>query len=59
MAHFVAYERTFLTIYDNQMKSKQIQKNVGKIGVPEFNLHPVIWIQVIKAICTLSTNLTL
>ena len=23
------------------MKSKHIQRNVGKIGVPELNLHPV------------------
>ena len=28
-------------MYNNQMKSKQIQRNVGKIGVPELNLHPV------------------
>ena len=40
MAHFVAYECTFLTI-ENQMKSKKIQINVGKIGVPELNLYPV------------------
>ena len=37
--HFVAYECTFLTMYNNQMKSKQIQRNVGKIGVPELHLH--------------------
>ena len=52
VAHFVAYESTFLTMYINQMKSKltmyinqmkskQIQRNVEKIGVPELNLHPV------------------
>ena len=27
------------------MKSKQIQKKCGKIGVPEFNLHPVFRIR--------------
>ena len=41
VAHFVAYECTLLSMYNNQMKSKQIQRNVGKIGVPELNLHPV------------------
>ena len=41
MAHFVAYECILLTIYNNQMKSKQIQRNVGKIGVPKLNSHTV------------------
>ena len=41
VAHFVAYECTFLTMYKNQLKSEQIQINMEKMGVPELNLHPV------------------
>ena len=32
-----------------EMKSKQIQRNVGKFGVPELSLHPVYtepWIDI-------------
>ena len=28
-------------MHNNQMKSEQIQRNVGKIGVPVLNLYPV------------------
>ena len=38
---FCSNECTFLTMHNNQMKSKQIHRNLGKIGVPELNLHPV------------------
>ena len=42
MAHFVAFECTFLKMYNNQLKSKQTQRNMGKSGVPELDLHPVV-----------------
>ena len=28
-------------MYNNQVKSEQIQRNMGKMGVPELDLHPV------------------
>ena len=28
-------------VYSNQLKSEQMQINVGKMGVPELNWHPV------------------
>ena len=41
MVHFVAYECTFLMMYENQLKSKQTQRNMEKSGIPDLNLHPV------------------
>ena len=40
-------------MYNKQMKSKQIQRNVGKFGVPELSLHPVYtepWIDITETI---------
>ena len=48
MTHVVAYECTFLTMHNNEIKSKQIQRNVGKIDVPELNLHPVQYLSQVQ-----------
>ena len=41
VAHLLEYECTFVMIYNNSMKSKEIQRNMGKMGVPELKWHPV------------------
>ena len=56
MAHFVAYECTFLKMYNNQLKSKQTQRNMGKRGIPELYWHPVV---TDKKIIDTTMNITL
>ena len=37
-------------MYNNKVKSEQIQRNMGKMGVPELSLHPVDVLEIFSAL---------